>query len=372
MQYKKTEGKRAEILLYGNIGDWFSDGESFVMLLDEIEAKGMSEVTIRMHCYGGSVFEGNVIGNALKRSKLNINIAIDGIAASMGCFVLPYLPSARVSMAANGFGMLHRPSSYVRGDADDFRNEAKLLEDIEKYFIETLSQRTGKTKEEIRKSYFDGKDHWLSPEEMLELKLIGKITDKISEIETLDKEMLLSLGMENIYGKFAAKLNNINSKAMDKNLLISAFGLTDVTAESSDAVVLKSLQEKFGVLTAEVKRLQTEAKKSSEKEIESLIDSAITERRIVAEGKNIETVKASFKKVGEDSGIEALKNVINAMPPQKTISSQLQREEKGLSTGEKTFDWYREHAPTALLEMEEKEPDKFRELYKKEFGVEPK
>jgi ATP-dependent protease ClpP protease subunit len=373
MIYKKIDGKTAEIRLYGDIGSWFSDGEMFTSLLDRMERDGVSEAVLRMHCYGGSVFEGNVIGNALKRSKLNISIAIDGIAASMGCFILPYLPAEKVTIASNGFGMLHRPSSWVSGDADDFRNEAKLLDDIEKYFIDSLSQRTGKSKEEIRKIYFDSKDHWLNAEEMLSMKLVGKITDKVSEIESMDKEVLLSLGMENVYGKFAAKLKSKNKiKRMDKDLLINTFGLDGVTAESSDAVVLSKLQEKINALSNEVKGLKESAQAAVSKEIESVIDKAISERRIVSNGKEIETIKASFKKIGEDSGIEALKNVISAMPPQATIASQIVKDdETGSSSKEKTFEWYRENAPKALNEMETKEPEKFRELYKKEFGCYP-
>ena len=381
MIYKKIDGNSAEIRLYGNIGSWFSDGKTFMNIMDEVEREGIKSVILRMHCYGGSVFEGNVIGNILKRSKLDIKIAIDGIAASMGCFILPYLPIEKISISQNAFGMLHRPSSWIEGDADDLKNEVKLLEDIEKFFIESLSKRTGKTKEEIKTTYFDGKDHWLNAEEMLSLKLVGKITDKVSEIEILDKEILGSLDIETVYGKFAAKLNsNIKNNTMDNNLLISTFGLKEVTGESSDTVILSKLQEKINNLTNENQRLQESAKAAVTKEINLLIDTAIEEKRIVVDGKNVETVKNSFRKVGEDSGIEALKNLIDAIPTQtqtqtqtqaSSISSQIQKDENSGSQV-KTFEWYRENNLTALKEMETKEPEKFKELYKNEFGVYPK
>jgi ATP-dependent protease ClpP protease subunit len=379
MEYKKIDGKTAEIRLYGNIGNWFTSGDVFSEVIDHLSNIGVTSVVIRMHCYGGSVFEGNVIGNVLKRSKLDISIAIDGIAASMGCFLLPYLPAEKVTIASNGFGMLHRPSSYVSGDADDLKNEAKLLEDIEIYFISVLSQRTGKTKEEIRKTYFDGKDHWLNAEEMLSLKLVGKISDKLSEIESLDKDVLLELGMETVYGKYAAKLtnnNNKNEKSMDKNLIITTFGLSEVTADSNDVVILSKLQEKFSQLTNEIKELKTAAKAAVTKEIDEIIETAIQEKRIVASGeKNIETVKSSFRKVGEDSGVEALKNVIGHLPSQEsktrqeTISSQI-KDETG-KTEKKDFEWYRKNDVTALLELEKNDPERFRQLYKETFGSYP-
>jgi ATP-dependent protease ClpP protease subunit len=385
MLYKSIDKDNAEIRLYGNIGSWYSDAECFDDILNYIESNGHKNVIIRMHCYGGSVFEGNAIGNAIKRSKLNISIAIDGIAASMGCFILPYLPAERVSISGNGFGMLHRPTGYSEGDADDHRSTSKLLDDIEKFFIASLSNRTGKRKEDIRKEYFDGKDHWLNADEMLALKLVGKITNNIAEIEKLDKEILEDIGQESVYSRFSAKLSkkNVGLEAntknsnqnlkkyiyiMDKNLVITALGLTGVTAESSDTDVLSAVQSKVNSLTEKITQLEKDAKTNLDKSIDALIERAIIDKKIVAsEGKNLDVVKASFKKVGQDSGLEALKNLIDAIPVSTSLSSQIKGGKDGTQVGEKTFEWYREHDIDALLKMRDENPDEFERLYKAEF-----
>lgn len=49
----------------------------------EEAADASDEICLRVHCYGGSVIEGNMIFNAIRNSKIPVNIYIDGIAASM-------------------------------------------------------------------------------------------------------------------------------------------------------------------------------------------------------------------------------------------------------------------------------------------------
>ena len=81
MKYRKISATHAESKLYGNIGDWWTNGDTFTSFLEELESKGFTELTLRMHCYGGSVFEGNVMANAVSRSSMKIYVTIDGLAA---------------------------------------------------------------------------------------------------------------------------------------------------------------------------------------------------------------------------------------------------------------------------------------------------
>ncbi|MEI7504813.1 MAG: ATP-dependent Clp protease proteolytic subunit, partial [Paludibacter sp.] len=96
-----------EIKLYGSIGSSGINSFDFSTQLSELEKSGCKSLTIHMHCYGGSVFEGNVIYNALKNSKMSIKIVVDGIAASMASIIL--LAVKDVDIAENGYVMVHRP-----------------------------------------------------------------------------------------------------------------------------------------------------------------------------------------------------------------------------------------------------------------------
>lgn len=372
----RKNGTKAEVKMYGSIGGWFVDGFNFTSILDDFEASGITEATFRMHCYGGSVFEGNVIGGAFARSKMKINIIIDGIAASMACMVLPHVPVENIQIAENGFGMVHRPVGGGNGDASDHLSTAKLLLDIEGNFIRTLSQRTGKAAEEIKAKFFDGKDHWLNADEMITYKLAGSKVKSVASIAELDKQRVESLGEQAVYSHFAALAKNENLpqnnfNTMDlKQLLITAYNLIGVTAESSDTAVLAALQAKTKETEDRLTNLETKAKTEKATAIKAALDAAQTAGKITAE------VRLTYEAIGETSGVDVLNTVLAGLGTKQPIVRQLSPEGKGGAGGgtsnEKTWAWYQEHDSKALETMPETDPETFKALYKAEYGVDPK
>jgi ATP-dependent Clp protease protease subunit len=374
MLIKKIDKTHMEVKMYGSIGGWFVDGVNFTSILDEFEAQGITEATFRMHCYGGSVFEGSVIGNAFSRSKMKINIIIDGVAASMACMVLPYVPAENIQIAENAFGMLHRPSSSGGGDADVHLAAAKLLRDMEGNFIKTLSQRTGLTAEEIKTKWFDSNDHWLNADEMVQYHLAGSKIKSTASIATLDKQRIENMTEEGVYGHFAASLgegqgfpNNNKSTLKMKEQLIAAFLLIGLTAESSDTVVLAALQAKFKTNEDRLVALEAEAQTKKDAAIKAMLDGAAKDGKITAEA------RPTFEAIGQTSGIEALTTVLSGMGAKSPIVNRLTPEGKGgaIGGGAKTFAWYQEHDAKALEAMPLNDPDTFKELYKAEYGCYP-
>lgn len=369
---KKLSKTKAEVKMYGTIGSWFINGETFTSILDSLEADGIEEVTFRLHSYGGGVFEGDVTGSALARSTMKINIVIDGIAASMACMILPYVPVENIRIAENGFGMIHRPTTQITGDASDLMNDVKLLLDIEGNFIKTLAQRTGKPADEIKNTFFDGKDHWLNADEMIEYKLAGSKVKSVASIAQLDKSTIERMGEEAIYNQFVASAKDhflqLNSDTMKKEL-IEAFGLTGVTEQSSDTAVIAALQAKFKSNEDRLTQLENDAKAKKTAAIKSALDAAQTAGKITAE------TRPTYEGIGEASGIEVLNTVLAGLGNKQPITSMIAGG-KGSSTilpndETKDWNWYQKNDAKALEAMVKDNPDQFKALYKKEFGVEP-
>lgn len=392
MKYRKITAIHAEARLYGNIGNWWTNGETFTAFIEDLESKGFKELTLRMHCYGGSVFEGNVMFNTAARSTMKINVVIDGLAASMGCFFLPSIPKENVQIAANALGMVHRPMSGGGGDADDHRNEAKLLDSMESNFIKIVSERTGKTEDEVRKMWFDGKDHWLNADEMVQFGFASKkIKSVAGSLKELDKQILESSDVESIYARFAAVLdkkdnkNNSNFKKMDLALLIATFALEGVTAESTDAAVLAALQTKFKGLSEKVDNLERDAKAKSDAAVTAVLDGADQAGKFDnVPGKTKEQARAFYKELGEKSGVEVLNVVVAGLQGSgsgrrpnimQTIAGKIVTASAASQAQvSQNWDWYQQNNPEALQAMaDESHPDHdtFRELYKAEFKVYP-
>ncbi len=373
MLIKKINKKQAEVKMYGNIGGWFVDGFNFSSILDELEASGIEEVTFRMHTYGGSVFEGDVIGGAFARSKMKISIVIDGIAASMGCMVLPYVPLENISIAENAFGMVHRPSSGQGGDAADHLSTAKLLMDMEGNFVRTLSERTGLSGDEIKAKFLDGKDHWLNADEMIKYKLAGQKIKSIASIASLDKQNVEQMTEESIYGHFAAKLdagtdipNNNKIEIQMKKELIEAFQLEGVTAESSDTAVLAALQAKFKATNDRLTDLETKAKDEKSKAIKAALDKA------QKEGKITDETRKTYEGIGEQSGVAVLNTVLAGLGAKTPIARMINTgDQTRIATADKNWAWYQENDPEALERMPVEDPDTFNALFRKEYGCDP-
>jgi ClpP class serine protease len=97
--------------------------------------------------------------------------------------------------------MIHSGSTGTYGNATRLKEALKLLESINETLIEIFSERTGQTKEEIKKKYFDDKDHYFSAQEALDLKII----DGIYDMEPLPATAVTA---EKIYDIILKRLNN--------------------------------------------------------------------------------------------------------------------------------------------------------------------
>lgn len=374
MLIKRIDKTKAEVKMYGSIGGWFVDGFNFTSILDGLESDGVTECAFRVHCYGGSVFEGNVIGGAFAASKMKIILIIDGIAASMMAMILPYVPVENITIAENAFGMIHRPSGGGSGDAGDHLSTAKLLLDIEGNFIRTLAQRTGKHADEIKSKFFDGKDHWLNADEMVSYRLAGSKIKSVASIAELDKQRIENMDEQAVYGHFAAKLepesnipNNKNQKKMKKEL-IEALGLVGLTEESSETAIIAAAVAQKKVTEDRLTALENDAKNKKTAAIKSALDTAQTAGKITKE------TRPTYEGIGEASGLEVLNTVLTGLGTKTPIINSLKHEGKGgnpAADGSKNWDWYQKNDAKALEEMPVSDPETFKALYKAEFGCDP-
>jgi len=353
---------RAGLKLYGEIGTFYNNGVDFSRILDDLERK-YTTIDIHLHCYGGNVFEGNLIYNLLLNSKATIDFYIDGIAASMATIIM--LPARKIYMSENSFILIHTPSGDCSGNAKAHLENAKLLRSMEKNFIKKYAQKTGKKKEEISK-WLDGEDYWFSADEAKAEGFIDEIIDPVvKDIKALEvKEGNVSA--KDAYSNFAALLKSdveLNKNQMDKKEVIAKFNLTSVTAESSDTAVMEALEAKL--------KAQEEAKEKAEKELGDSKTETIT--ALVKDGVKAGKIKAeseqTYIEIGEKTGIENLKAILGDINPRESISAKITNKKKtnpdGKGKDRSGWDWddYQKNDVKALENMRDKEPEKFEELY---------
>ena len=359
---------KAVLTIYGYVGGYYMDFRAVSNAINEITKAGYSKLDFRIHTYGGSVIDGNMIYNFLASFKGEVDIYIDGVAASMGSIII--MAGTRVHIAENGFIMIHAPSGGGHGNAKDFEQYAKLLRSMEKNFKAKLAERTGKTPEEVEE-WMDGTDYWFDADECIALGLVNdKFSAKVKDIESLEKGQAAEIGAKAVYDRFAAltvekPINNKSKSQMDKKDLIARYGLTSVTAESTDEEVLAAID-------AKMKAKDDAAAAERKKAIIAAVDGAVTAGKLTKEQKD------GYVARGEKLGLEDLNAILGDIQKPDSITKHIIDKGAGGSgaaqaKGRENWTWddYQAKASKDLEAMAAKDPETFKALYKAKYGVEP-
>ena len=363
------------ITTYGQI--WDGDGMEFVSLFSQLEGK-YNNITVKMHSYGGSVFDGNLIYNTIENSTKDIELIIIGIAASMMAIISQSRKDKKPKMVRNGFLMIHAPSGSTYGTALDHENNAKLMRSMEKNFIKLLASSIGKPESYVSK-WMNG-DNWFDAEEALKEGLISEIVEPESTTitDTLDPK---ELGPQGMYYQYTALLTPKNESLIKldtdmKKPIIEALALTGVNEQSSDTAVIAAVQEKFkaekselqGKLDAEIQKRET-----AEAALENQVKTAVTaeiEAGIKA-GKLTADQKATYEAIGTTQGIDALKTVLGAIPARQTITGQMPSGSGKNTTavGRENWDWdkWQKEDPRGIEALSKDDPEAFQALYNQKF-----
>lgn len=335
---------KAEILIYGYIGDYDVSANAFVKELKNLEAT-YNKIDVRINSGGGSVFEGIAIYNAIKQSPASIDTYIDGLAASMASIIA--LAGNKVYMSRNASMMTHKPSTFTSGNSDSLKRNAKLLDEIEKTMLAIYSEKTGKAEDDCREMYMNGKDNWFTATEAKDNGLIDDLYDlapvkKAAQARTeilAYYEYAAQLGFDLVrQGSPTAAQPPNNFKTQDNKMneitltaaQLAEMGLTgsvtidqvmnNYKAMAEAAAKVPTLEASITALTSEKENAEQALKDYKETEvkgkIEALLDGANKEGRISVAQK----VKLAAKYADD---YEGLKELVDTMQPYQPITGQL-------------------------------------------------
>lgn len=146
------EEDRATILLYGDIGegDKVESGRIVSELLS-LQSR-YRRIDVRINSRGGDVFSGMAIYNTLRRSKSEIAIYVDGLAASIAAIIA--LCGKPLHMSPYAKLMLHSVSGGTWGNASVLRQTADQMERLQKDLAEMIAGRCGMEPADVLENSF--------------------------------------------------------------------------------------------------------------------------------------------------------------------------------------------------------------------------
>lgn len=340
-----------ELYIYGDIADtkWWVEDVTPIEIKNALDNMGeIAQLDVHINSYGGSVFAGNAIVNLIenykKKRKCSVYTYIEGLAASMASGISTV--GDKVYMANNSLYMVHKPLSYVSGNANDLEKEIEILNKVEDTLVANYMKKFNGTEEELRQMLSD--ETWLTAEEAQDYGLVDEIIDSVEIVASAKSNSLIINKMEFDNSKIAdiIKDKKINikptnnkekgetpemkvydSKLMDFGIDESIFNAFDLEAEKvleivsavkfepepvAEFISKQSATEALGVEDITAEQLFDYAKKGMSVDVESTRKASAYDK-IVSDLKE-ETLKNALKAAGTDDFNENVtKKMLNAL-----------------------------------------------------------
>lgn len=167
-----------ELILYGDVGDIWGDGTGFSSIeVMQALAEMTGDITVRLNSGGGLVTEGDAIYSALARYKGGeVTIVVDGIAASAASLIFMAAKKRKRWMNIGSLLMVHDPSGFTFGTAEDHEKAAEVLNKMADTFADVYAAASGKTVDEVREIMRE--ETWYSPDEAVTEGFAGEVVNR--------------------------------------------------------------------------------------------------------------------------------------------------------------------------------------------------
>jgi ATP-dependent Clp endopeptidase proteolytic subunit ClpP len=125
------------IRIYGEIGYEVLASD----ILSQLDAAKGRSIDVHINSPGGEVFQGLAIYNALSRFEGEVNVYIDGLAASIASVIA--MAGNKVSMASASLMMIHNPATFVGGDQHQMAKAAEMLDTVRQVLVGAYTRKSG-------------------------------------------------------------------------------------------------------------------------------------------------------------------------------------------------------------------------------------
>lgn len=365
----KTDGKTAEVYMYGVIGAGLDiDTNMVVAAIENLRKQGCRNFKFYVNSEGGEVVQGCALFNYLDRTDIDVEWVIDGLAASMMAMLITN-PRHKVSAARYAKLMYHRVQGSVYGNSAEVRSMAEMIDKFETSLIEMMARRMNEPVEEVRKEFFtDGLDHWMTAEEARKRGLV----DNIIEGRNIAEPAADIKSAKTVFDFFNKQLLNIiKPNNMDRAKIASLLNKQEKDIETEEALesAVKAVVDENATLRNNLKAektksagLEQQVKTMNEAKVKQLVDSAIAAKKIGEDERETYTKLAT-------NDFEMAEKIIGKLQGVTPVTDQLKTPVVNEAEKGWTFDDY--HRKGKLENLMKENPQRYAELFEAKYSHKP-
>ena len=197
------------LVLNGQISDetWFGDEVTPGLFRDELQSCE-GDITVWINSPGGDVFAAAQIYNMLMEYPGNVDVRIDGIAASAASVIA--MAGNKVSMSPVAMMMIHNPMTVAMGDKKVMQQAIDMLDEIKESIINAYELKTGQSRTKI--AHMMDTETWFNAKKAVELGFADDIL-YAGDSDKKDVPEAVLFGRLTVINSFLGKFNLIDKPA---------------------------------------------------------------------------------------------------------------------------------------------------------------
>lgn len=357
----KKEGNSAVIRISGRISDWNNSAPDFKNQLEALIKQGIVDADIYINSPGGDCFQANEIANEILRFTGKTTAYLGALCASAATYIA--CKCTKVIAAENVSYMIHKPMTYIEGNADQVRADLKVLENLQNNYAQAYSEKTGLTVQKIDSMWVQ--DYWMNA---TEAKALGFIDEIEGQATITNDDVTAISAYKNAPTITATAVQTTDTNNLDKQmkqLLITALALY-ATASDTEVLAhiegLKSKASKADDLQAKLTALENKTKE----------DSVEAELKKHTDAKRITAAQHPFWKKQLLANFDEAKATLDSMPALVKLSAEIEcggaEAGNNIDRSKWTYADYQDKDPKALEALATNDEPKFKELFKAHYG----
>lgn len=215
----RNEGKKRTLLLDGEISDetWWGDEVTPQIFRSELNA-AEGDIDLWINSLGGDCYAAAQIYNMLMEYKGNVNVKIDGIAASAASVVA--MAGSTVEMSPVATIMIHNPMTISIGDTHEMERTITFLAEIKESIINAYEIKTGLSRVKI--SRLMDAETWMNAKKAVELGFADAVlyTDAQRPLTDMEDGLIFSRAAvtNSLLSKFGQGTHNVDAEPFKKRL----------------------------------------------------------------------------------------------------------------------------------------------------------